>query len=152
MPAPIKVDKDQVRMLVLAVGVREAARQMGLPETAVQQWSCRGKWLAKTRPTPAALPLPASMQSVTTVRQTPADALSAVLADDAKETRLSLSRSARNLAQQAETALLDQAGDVLSAAKVASVVHRWDADKQGPAVAVNIAILGQSDQELIRKV
>jgi hypothetical protein len=142
MPAPLAVDKEQVRMLVLSIGVRQAARQMGIAEGTVQDWSAAGKWLADTRPTPAKLPPPASMVSPTSPTK-PADALRDVLSDDSRETRISLSKAARKLAKKAEEADLDQAGDVLQAAKTAALVHSWE-QAGGSHMVINVALLGRS--------
>lgn len=128
MPAPLAVDREQVRMLVMTVGVREAARQCGIAQGTVQDWSAKGKWLADTKPTPAKLPPPASMQRPTNPTS-PVDALSGILADDSRETRLSLSRAARSMARQAEDAELEQAGDALQVGKLAAAVHGWDRDE-----------------------
>lgn len=68
----------------------------------------------------------------------PADALREVLADDSRETRISLSRAARNLAAKAEGAELDQAGDVLQVAKTAAMVHSWE--QAGGGTSINILI------------
>ena len=50
MPAALDVDKEQVQMLVLTYGVREAARMLGLSENTVAAWSARGAWLADIKP------------------------------------------------------------------------------------------------------
>lgn len=44
MPAALEVDHDKVRAVAIQVGVREAARQFGLSEDAVRQWSKRERW------------------------------------------------------------------------------------------------------------
>jgi hypothetical protein len=46
MPKPLNVDWPAVRVLAVAVGVREAARQMGISEDAVRQRSKREGWMA----------------------------------------------------------------------------------------------------------
>jgi hypothetical protein len=48
MPAALDVNWEAVRVLAIAVGVREAARQMGLQEDAVRQRSSRERWLQRT--------------------------------------------------------------------------------------------------------
>tara|TARA_R110000868_G_C10728081_1_gene751347 strand:+ start:403 stop:867 length:465 start_codon:yes stop_codon:yes gene_type:complete len=129
MAAPLDVDREKVKMLCMSLGVREAARQMSLPESTVKSWCTRGKWLASTRPTPAMIAPPPTVLRASSASNpiiSPADALANALADDSKATRISLSRSARNMARQAETAPLEQAGDVVQAAKVASMVHGWE--------------------------
>src|SRR6478736_5623285 len=47
MPAALQIDKEQVRIVAVTVGVREAARQFGLPEGTVRAWSCREGWLVE---------------------------------------------------------------------------------------------------------
>lgn len=42
-----QVSREAVKTLAIAVGVREAARQLGLPEPTVQSWSRRDKWFAQ---------------------------------------------------------------------------------------------------------
>lgn len=134
-------------MLVMEVGVTEASRRTGIDLSTVKQWSARGGWLAHTRAKPS---LPTSMQPtpvtgiVTGVTRQPADALRDILAEDDRETRISLSRSARRLAKEAENAPLEQAGDVKQVAQTAALVHRWqEAGQAGASVVVNIALLGQ---------
>jgi len=46
MPQALEVDREQVRIIAMAVGVREAARQCELPESTVQSWSQREGWFA----------------------------------------------------------------------------------------------------------
>lgn len=106
MPAPLAVDKEAVRVLVVAVGSAEAARRTGLPEGTVRQWSKRGGWtagvkecaaLAAGSPTPErvalAASLPESMRPLAVTGVTnPADALLRVIADRLASSRLSRSR------------------------------------------------------------
>ena len=46
MPKPLNVDWPAVRVLAVAVGVREAARQMGISQDAVRQRPKREGWMA----------------------------------------------------------------------------------------------------------
>ena len=52
MPAPLNVNREAVKTLAIAVGVREAARQMNLPEDTVKTWSGRGNWFKKVQKPP----------------------------------------------------------------------------------------------------
>ena len=45
MPAPLETDREQVRIVAVQIGVREAARQFGLSEETVKSWSKREGWL-----------------------------------------------------------------------------------------------------------
>ena len=44
MPAPLNVNREAVKTLAIAIGVRAAARDMNLEEDTVRQWSSREKW------------------------------------------------------------------------------------------------------------
>ena len=143
MPARLDVDREAVKTLAVAVGVREAARRMGLNEAAVRQWSCREKWFAPTS-------LPPTLKKAVTHVTDPSVALSNVLANDNNETRIGFSRAARKVAAR----LGDESPDKLmerdtaqaanSWTSVASKVHSWEAKQQGDglSVMVNVAILG----------
>lgn len=156
MPAAIQVDKEQVRMLVLSVGVREAARKMGLNEKTVLHWSHTGDWLKDCRPTPAIpakLPPPASMTpSVNSVK--PADALEDTLLSDGQATKVATMRFARksaeyaaNLAETDPEKALGHASDVKALAGAAQIVGGWAA---GQTAGVRIAIFtGVADAPVI---
>jgi hypothetical protein len=49
MPKPLNVDWPAVQVLAVAVGVREAARQMGISQDAVRQRSKREGWMASPK-------------------------------------------------------------------------------------------------------
>ncbi len=142
MPAPLAVDREAVRVLVIAVGAREAARRMGLSEDAVRQWCTRGKWLADTKPRQA---LPLSQQPVATVAKTAALALSDALADDSKQTRLGFSRAYRKAAAHVSelpgSDVVTNAQDIKALAQGAALVHGWDAGQVRPT-HVQINLLG----------
>lgn len=89
-------------MLVLSVGVREAARQMGINEKTVLHWSHTGNWLAHTRPQPAPV-LPLSMQSHSVVSVKPADALQNTLLECKGKTRVGLAKWAAKSATHLAT-------------------------------------------------
>ena len=67
-------------------------------------------------------------QIVTNPVQQVAERISDELADNERETRLSLSRYAKRAAKDAEGASLKDAPYVKSAAQVAGIVHKWDSD------------------------
>ncbi len=129
---------EAVKTLVIALGVRPAARQLNLAEPTVQRWSAKYGWLKQPEPTP----IPLSIRP-TTVTTKPADALKNALADDSKATRLSLSRAARKAAQTLEEApgavVIKQAQNMRHVAATAAQVHSWDQQRSssGP-VTLNI--------------
>jgi hypothetical protein len=120
MPKPLNVDWPAVRVLAVAVRVREAARQMGISEDAVRQRSKREHWMAS----PKTVAQRALAKPVTRVSpHALADALPNVLQEHERETKLSLARSARRMAKDAEQATLREAPYVHKAAQVASITH-----------------------------
>ena len=132
MPAPLAVDKEQVRMLVLDVGVREAARKLGLAENTVLAWSNRGNWLAHLSQKPK---LPASMQGAICAIS-PAQALQNTLEEDSQACKTHALRYAKrtlkhaaDLAEVAPDEALTQAPNVQSAAKTAALAGAWGADR-----------------------
>lgn len=142
MPPPIEIDEEALKTLVVAIGPRAAARQMGLNENTVLAWAKRGNWMAATRPTPAEKPLPASMQPRAITAIKPSEALANTLEDDSKATKLSLSIAAKRMAREAESAGLDQARNAHEVAKLASTVHAWEAKQPTHNVMINLQILG----------
>lgn len=135
MPAALDVDKEAVRTLVIAVGVREAARRMGLAEGTVQDWSATGGWVAGHK---AALATAPSSKAVQPHPTKAADALSATLAQRKEKTHLYLSKYVESASKQASQASdkLSIAQDVKAVASVASTL--WPADSNGPQITVNL--------------
>jgi hypothetical protein len=105
MPKRLNVDWPAVRVLAVALGVREAARQMGISEDAVRQRSKREAWMASPE-TVAQRALAKPVTSVSPNALSPAHALVNVLQEHERETKLSLARSARRMAKDAEQATL----------------------------------------------
>ena len=100
MPKPLNVDWPAVRVLAVAVGVREAARQMGISQDAVRQRSKREGWMAS----PKAVAQRALAKPVTRVSPnvlSPAYALANVLSERKHRTKLGLSKYAAEAAEQA---------------------------------------------------
>ncbi len=126
---PVSIDKESVRMLAIEIGVRPAARKLGLNEDRVCQWSKRGNWF----PTP-----PDAQQSNVSTVSKPGDILLNELHEHETATRMSLARSARKLATEAEGAELRQVGDVHKVAQVMAIVHRQDQEKLGAQFSLNV--------------
>jgi hypothetical protein len=140
MPKPLNVDWPAVRVPAVAVGVREAARQMGISQDAVRQGSKREGWMASPK-TAAQRALAKPVTSVSPTALSPADALASVLQEHERETKLSLARSARRMAKDAEEATLREAPYVHKAAQVASITHGWNQVEKNPNAILNLAIL-----------
>jgi molybdenum-dependent DNA-binding transcriptional regulator ModE len=158
MPQPIVPihQWEQVRDTAVACGsIKRAAEQHGVSYVAARQRARREQWPVARRLSKAIevakgaarKSIEAQQGHVTSVTSA-ADALVDILAEDERETRLSLSRSARQLAAQGETASLDEAHRVHDVAKTAALVHRWDR-QQHPNI-LNVAVL--ANQIEVRRV
>jgi hypothetical protein len=95
MSKPLNLDWHAVRVLAVAVDVREAAREMGISEDAVRQPSKREGWMASAKAA-AQRALAKHVTEVSPSALSPADALASALSDDSRETKLGLSAAARN--------------------------------------------------------
>lgn len=141
MPAALDIDREAVRVLVVAVGVRAAAREMGLSEDTVSAWSARGKWLEHVRTAPV---VPVSMQKVESgASKSPAMAMAEVMSDLDSRTRIGFARASAKIAEDAAdkpvTALLEDAQAVNTWAKTAALAHGWSgAGGSVTNVAVNL--------------
>jgi hypothetical protein len=100
MPKPLNVDWPAVRVLAVAVGVREAARQMQISEDAVRQRSKREGWMTSAKAaTQRALARPVTKVSPDAL--SPADALANVFSERRDRTKLGLSKYAAEAAERA---------------------------------------------------
>ena len=125
------VSKEEVRLLAIEIGVREAARRLGLNEDRVCKWSERGKWFTTPKQEKAKMAVVSSVSK-------PANILLDELAENERETRLSLSRYAKRAARDAENATLKDSPYVKAAAQVAGIVHKWDSEKPGQSFTLNV--------------
>lgn len=134
MPPPLNIDREQVRLLVLSIGVRPAAAKLGIPPGTVQDWSARFGWLRHARTqtvvTPPSIQAPPTMLPKTNPTIQPADALTEILRDDATATRTALSRAVRRASEHASSLAgsdsLDAARRVRETVESASRLHGWE--------------------------
>ena len=89
-----------MRVLAVAVGVREAARQMGISQDAVRQRSKREGWMASPK-TIAQRALAKPVTRVSPNVLSPAHALANVLRERKHRTKLGLSKYAAEAAERA---------------------------------------------------
>jgi hypothetical protein len=137
MPKPLNVDWPAVRVLAVAVGVREAARQMGISQDAVRQRSKREGWMASPKTiVQRALAKPVTRVSPNTL--SPADALSSVLSERKDRTKLGLSKYAAEAAERAG----ESNGDLRLSRNVRDVaaVHGqlWPTEAQAGILNLNV--------------
>ena len=130
--------RELVRILYLEHGHQKASELSGVRYDLVRQWASRYGW---TEPRSLAL-----SQDVT---KRIADTIQDELATSERETRLSLARSAKQMAKDCEGLPVRHADKAYTVAKTAAIVHRWDAKEQGTGnVVVNIALLGIQPSEV----
>ena len=135
----MKQDREAVRTLAIQIGVREAARQLGLNEDTVCSWAKRGAWF-----TPKAQP-PSQAIVTQALQARPGDVLLREIAEHEGETRVSLARSARRMAKDSETATLRDAPFVHKAAQVAGIAFRWNEDQAKGNFTLNVLNMGTLD-------
>ncbi len=128
--------KELVKLLYLEHGHQKASELSGVNYDLVRQWAHRGNWTPKR--------IEAMSQSVT---KQVVDALQHELQTHERETRLSLARSARKLASEAESAELGQSSHVLNVAKTAAVVHKWNDEKQNVSFSLNVLNLNMLSED-----
>ena len=139
MPPPLDVDKEDVRVLVVAVGPREAARQMGLKEATVNQWSARGGWLEHLRPEnqPKA-PVSMAPRTVTGVTN-PASALQNTLLERRDKTKLGLSKWAARSSKHLSSLKGERAAaSYAEAVGTAHVMSKLWPDQSGGSVRISM--------------
>jgi len=144
MPAPLDLDEvggwEAVKVLAMAVGVREAARRMNLPEATVQARSAREGWMQDI---PRSQPLPPTMRQTATGATKPSVAYAEILKEDNRETRLDHSRAARKVARHVANLepeeVLQIMPSVLQNIKGAALVHGWSTGNNGqPSVRLDL--------------
>lgn len=143
MPAALPIDRVQVQMLALEVGVREAARMLGLPESTVQAWSAREGWLEDA---PRSQPLPPTViRPATAATKNPVEAYKQALAERGNKSRMSLAiglgNAADRVAEMPADAILAQAQDIKAITGSLSTVHSWQ--EQGTSIKLNLGITSQ---------
>jgi hypothetical protein len=139
MPKPLNVDWPAVRVLAVAVGVREAARQMGISQDAVRQRSKREGWMASPK-TVIQRALAKPVTSVSPSALSPAHALANVVSERRHRTKLGLSKYAAEAAERAG----ESDGDLALSRNVRDVaaVHStlWPEDHNERGI-LNIGVL-----------
>lgn len=135
-----RIDREAVKVLAIAVGVREAARRLGLKESRVQQWSSRDQWFKQ--PDPVQLPPTVTKNNVTTVTK-PSQVLADVLKQRSNKTKLHLSKYVLDASKRAEQSKgeLKHAKAVKEVARTASLIHSWQ-EKDQSTGPLNLNLLG----------
>jgi len=132
---PVKqTQRELVRVLYLNHGLQQAAELSGVRYDLVRQWASRYNWKPMS-------------QNVTNPVREVAEKISDELAENERETRLSLSRYARRASRDAEQATLKDAPYVKAAAQVAGITHKWG-DQEGKAQHFTLNVLNLNSLEV----
>jgi hypothetical protein len=155
MPAALAVDWNEVKTLALAIGVREAARQMGIGEGAVMQRCKREGWLVQQREQKAAVETIKSEKRVEQGLSATVSNAAEILSKLGKDTKASLSSVAAKAAARLDECDPDEllnpsVADVASKyTGMAAKLHGWDAEGRAGSgqTVVNIAFLAPPAHE-----
>jgi hypothetical protein len=137
-----------VRVLALAVGVREAARQMGISQDAVRQRSKREGWIAS----PKAVAQRALAKPVTGVSPTalsPADALASVFSERKDRTKLGLSKYVAEAAEKAADLPKDKLNVAGKVRDVAAIPQTLWPEERSQEIFGLAMLSGQAEPKLI---
>jgi hypothetical protein len=137
-----KPDREAVKVLAIAVGVRQAARQLNLNEDTVCSWAKRGHWFTPKPQPPSNAINPQALQAK------PGAALQSILESDNRETRIDLSKAARKAARTFSNyhgeKIIGKSQELRHVTATASQLHGWERKEGETAgVIVNIALLNQ---------
>jgi hypothetical protein len=134
---------NDVQHLAMDIGVRPAARALGLSEARVMKWSSRYKWgIAALFPPGLHVPRPSAMVSGAI------EAKRRILEQHRSRTQLGMAQSATNafehLADKPGNALCSPATAIAASqwAKVADITHGYAAERTAPP-QVQVAIISQ---------
>lgn len=122
------INKEEVRLAVIELGYNGASQRLGIKPGTLRQWARRFRWNV-TRSH--------AQETVTTVTL-PSVAVESELAENERETRLSLSRYARRSAKNAESATLRDSPYVHKAAQVAGLAFKWGSDDKPSHFTLNM--------------
>lgn len=149
------VNREAVKVLCKAVGVREGARRMGLSEERVMKWSQRdpeGPWSQQTDKQALSTPTNNGLTKQEAACPQPvrsaSEALDSQLKDDSEQTKISLSRSIRRgsnaLEKMADDVPFNKAKNVKELVGAASQLHGWEQQRQSNNLDINVLAGGRA--------
>lgn len=138
MPAALNVNREAVKVLAVAIGVRAAARELGINESTVQQWSQRENWF----PVVKTVHPPTVIERETSVTKTPVEAMR----DVGERSRFALARAGEKAAKHLEKMggheIVNKATKYKDIVSASSQLHGWDAKDQAGSFSLNVLSLG----------
>jgi len=151
MANPIDIDWHEVKTLAIAIGVREAARRMGLSEETVKKRCTREGWLK---------PIYEAQQQIQKAQATVAEyrekrnvpkvpTAAEVLANLGEDTRsklaIGVNKGAQTVAEMDGQEVLLASQQVQQLTKAAATVHGWQST--GPSLSVRLDVIAQSGSD-----
>jgi hypothetical protein len=145
MPAALAVDWNEVRTLALAVGVREAARQLEISEDAALQRAHREQWLNKAQQErekqQEAIAVLRAKQGLSSRVITAADALAITGQNTRAKLAVAVDKQAEQLAETDGQELLIMAPTVKAVVDSAAKLHGWGGES---GVSVRLDVIAAS--------
>lgn len=145
MPAPLPVDREQVRMLAASVGQREAARQLGMSENTVKSICHRAGDGPRRERAALDAKYPQTVRAPDAPK--PVEKLLDTLAADGQATKIAGMRYARRATERAaqlpEDELLAEAPNVKAVLGTAQIAGAWAGAGGSADTVINIALIGQ---------
>lgn len=154
-PAPeqkrVPVNWEAVRVLAVAVGVREAARRLGISEEATKKRCTREGWLENPQVRAVTAQSVRDRSAITVSPQmSPAMVLQGEIHALGLKSRLGLARGLNRASEVVETMegahVLAQAQNIKATAQSLSLVHGWD--KSTPATKIRLEMTGSRLESL----
>lgn len=139
-------------MVAMQIGLRPAARAIGIKEDRIRQWARRFKWnISAIRPS-------ANGASLSPTVTEPINALANVLAVEGDRTRSAMARTARRSFEHCDTLsddqlhAMDRAIALEKHARVASIAHQWQNVGAQVAVQVNVPMPSAEERQEMRSI
>lgn len=147
--------REQTRALAMQIGLRPAARALGLNEERVKKWAQRGQWqISLIRP-----PLTNSMRPVSPNSPRPLEVLANVMAQEGDRTRSAMARTARRAFEHCDELTneqlhaMDRAIALEKHARTASIAHAWNvAPATNVALQVNVPLPTAEERSEMRSI
>jgi DNA-binding transcriptional regulator YdaS (Cro superfamily) len=138
MPAALNVNREAVQALAVSIGVRAAARELGINESTVQQWSKRENWF----PTVKTVHPPTVIERVTSVTKSPVDAMRDVGERSRFALALAGEKAAKHLERMAGHEIVNKSTKFKDIVGATSQLHGWDAKDAAGSFSLNVLSLG----------
>ena len=146
--------REQTRALALQIGLRPAARALGLNEERVKKWGQVYKWgIGLIRPCPSG-PSNGGLNPQNLPK--PLDVLTAVMAQEGDRTRSAMARTARRAFEHCDQLTddqlhaMDRAIALEKHGRVASIAHQWQNTGAKVAVQVNVPLPSAEERQEMR--